>query len=111
MANLLTPNVLRAIYESESQPVSGIPSPVLQILAVKKINSTAPTSTERWRVVLSDGVSFIQSMLATQLNPMVASGEIIKGRLLRLGQYTMNKMKERKYLCLILRSRVDMAEF
>ena len=96
MANLLTPNVLRAIYNSESQPVAGIPTPVLQVLAVKKINSTSPNSTERWRVVLSDGSHFIQSMLATQLNPMIANNEIIKGGLLRLVSYTMNKMKDKK---------------
>lgn len=97
MANLLTPNVLRAIYDSDSQPVPGIPPPVLQVLAVKKINSTTPNSTERWRVVLSDGVVFVQSMLATQLNPMVTNNEIVKGVLIKLGQYTMNKMKDKKY--------------
>ena len=96
MANHLTPNVLRAIYESDSQPVSGVPSPVLQVLAVKKINSTTPNSAERWRVVLSDGTFFIQSMLATQLNPMITNNEIVKGCLIKLGQYTMNKMKDKK---------------
>jgi len=97
MSHLLTPNVLRAIYESEIQPVPGIPTPVLQVLAVKRINSTTPNSAERWRVVLSDGVNFIQSMLATQLNPMVQNNEIVKGGLIKLGQYTMNKMKEKRY--------------
>jgi len=97
MSHLLTPNVLRAINESESQPVPGIPPPVLQVLAVKRINSTTPNSTERWRVVLSDGVNFIKSMLATQLNPMVQNNEIVKGGLIKLGQYTMNKMKEKRY--------------
>jgi replication factor A1 len=96
MANLLTPNVLRAIYNSESQPVDDIPSPVLQVLAVKKINSTTGASAERWRVVLSDGTAFIQSMLATQLNNLVNNNEIVKGGLIQLGQYTMNKMKEKK---------------
>ena|SRR5436190_4685124 len=97
MANLLTPNVLREIYNSESQPVTGIPNPILQVLAVKKINSTSPNSAERWRVVLSDGACFIQSMLATQLNPMVTNNEIVKGGLIKLGQYTINKMKDKKY--------------
>ena len=97
MADLLTPNVLRTIYDSESQPVPNIPQPVLQILAVKKINATTPNSTERWRIVLSDGVFFIQSMLATQLNPLVNNNEILKGGLIKLGQYTMNKMKDKRY--------------
>jgi replication factor A1 len=97
MADLLTPNVLRTIYDSESQPVPNIPQPVLQILAVKKINATTPNSQERWRIVLSDGVFFIQSMLATQLNPLVNNNEILKGGLIKLGQYTMNKMKDKRY--------------
>jgi hypothetical protein len=37
-------------------------------------------------------------MLATQLNPMVANNEIVKGGLIKLGQYTMNKMKDKKYV-------------
>jgi replication factor A1 len=97
MADLLTPNVLRAIYDSESQPVPGLPQPVLQILAIKKINSTTPNSAERWRLVLSDGTFFVQSMLATQLNHLVNNNEIVKGCLIKLGQYTMNKMKEKRY--------------
>jgi len=100
MANLLTPNVLRAIYDGEGQPLPDTPSPVLQVLAIKKINPTNPNqqnpAPERWRVVLSDGTHFIQSMLATQLNPMIANNEIVKGGLIRLVQYTMNKMKDKK---------------
>jgi replication factor A1 len=98
MADLLTPGVIRAIHDSEVQPVPGYENPILQVLAVKKINSTAPTGTERWRVVLSDGNHFIQSMLATQLNPLVQSNEIQKGVFIRLLQYTMNKMKDKR-LC------------
>jgi len=96
MANLLTPNVLRDIYKSETQPVPNLPLPVLQVLAVKKINSTTGNAQERWRVVLSDGSVFIQSMLATQLNPMVSNNEIVKGGLIKLLSYTMNKMKDKK---------------
>jgi replication factor A1 len=97
MADLLSPGVIRVIHDSESQPVPGYENPVLQVLAVKKINSTAPNATERWRVVLSDGNHFIQSMLATQLNIMVQNNAIQKGVFIRLLQYTMNKMKDKRY--------------
>ena len=100
MADLLTPGVIRAIYESEILPVPDHENPVLQVLAVKKINSTTPNATERWRVVLSDGNHFIQSMLATQLNPMIQNNEITKGVFIRLTHYTMNKMKDKRYFCL-----------
>ena len=96
MANLITPNVLREIYVSETQPVPGMALPVLQVLAVKKITSSIGNAVERWRVVLSDGTVFIQSMLATQLNHMVSNNEILKGGLIKLTSYTMNKMKDKK---------------
>ena len=96
MANLITPNVLRDIYVSETQPVPGMALPVLQVLAVKKITSSIGNAVERWRVVLSDGTVFIQSMLATQLNHMVSNNEIVKGGLIKLTSYTMNKMKDKK---------------
>lgn len=96
MANLITPNVLREIYVSETQPVPGMALPVLQVLAVKKITSSIGNAVERWRVVLSDGTVFIQSMLATQLNHMVSNNEIVKGGLIKLTSYTMNKMKDKK---------------
>jgi len=101
MADLLTPNILRAIFENEGQPVANTPNPVVQILAVKQIKSTAPGALERWRVVLNDGNYYAQAMLATQLNAMVTNNEIQKGGFLRLGQYTMNKLKDKRYGTLV----------
>jgi|SRR5271156_631586 len=101
MAHLVTPNVLRAIYDSDGHPVPGIAQqPVLQVLAIRSITSQPPqpNQTERWRVVFSDGTFFIQSMLATQLNPLITNNEIVKGGLVRVLQYTMNKMKDKKYI-------------
>ena len=95
MASRLTPNVLRPIYDSET-PLEGIPNPVLQVLAIRKLNSASASSTERWRLVLSDGSHFVQSMLGTQLNTLILTNQIVKGGLIRLLSYTMNKMKDKK---------------
>ena len=99
MAHLLTPGSVRALHDADTAPVPGFEQPTLQVLATKPINSTqnAASTVERWRVVLSDGAHFIQAMLATQLNPLVHSGEISKGKLMRVNSYSMSKMKEKKY--------------
>jgi len=41
-------------------------------------------------------------MLATQLNPLITNNEIVKGGLVRILQYTMNKMKDKKYVSYFL---------
>jgi replication factor A1 len=100
MAHLLTPSCVRAIYDADTAPVPGFEQPTLQVLATKPINNNqnaAANATERWRVVLSDGTNFIQAMLATQLNPLVHSGEMSKGKLVKVHGYSMSRMKEKKY--------------
>jgi len=98
MANLLVPGIVRTLHEIDVTPIPGHESPILQVLAVKKLAATSAAApmSERWRLVLSDGEYFIQSMLATQLNHMVANNEIQKGVLVKLLQYTTNRMKEKK---------------
>jgi replication factor A1 len=99
MAHLLTQSCLRAIHDADTAPVPGFEQPTLQVLATKPINNNpnAANATERWRVVLSDGTNFIQAMLATQLNSLVHSGEMGKGKLIKVSGYSMSKMKDKKY--------------
>jgi len=47
-------------------------------------------------VILSDGSYFIQSMLATQLNSFVESGELDKLVLIKLTNYVTNSVQNRK---------------
>jgi replication factor A1 len=98
MAHLLSHNILRDIFDNEGQLPAGAPQPVLQALAVKKLTSAAPASPDRWRVVVSDGVHYANSMLATQLNSLVTDEEIQKGGFLRLETFTLNKMKEKRFV-------------
>lgn len=63
-----------------------VPKPVLQILAIKKINST--TDSERYRILISDGKYFNSfAMLATQLNEMLQNGELAEFTIVQLGKY------------------------
>lgn len=51
----------------------------------------------RYRIVFSDTENFIQSMLATQANHLVVSGELEKGCFVRLNAYQANQVREKKY--------------
>lgn len=70
--------------------------PVLQIRDLRPV-STAQNSTERYRMLLSDGTHTQQAMLATQLNPMVKSGSLQTGSIVRLNEYICNQIQGRRY--------------
>ncbi|XP_016925019.4 replication protein A 70 kDa DNA-binding subunit [Drosophila suzukii] len=63
-----------------------VDGPVLQILAIKKINSTA--DAERYRILISDGKYFNSyAMLASQLNVMQHNGELEEFTIVQLDKY------------------------
>lgn len=60
--------------------------PTLQFLSIKKVvaggnpptTNNSNTTTDRYRIIISDGVHFLQAMLATQLNYLVEEDRIGK---------------------------------
>lgn len=59
--------------------------PVLQVLDVRLVNNKSSTSnSERYRLVLSDGVQSQQGMLAIQLNDLVRSQRLQRGSIVQL---------------------------
>jgi replication factor A1 len=72
--------------------------PVLQMLSIKKVasDSTTTAQTDRYRVILSDGVHFVQSMLATQLNGLVEKDLIGRNALIRLDRFTVNFVQKKR---------------
>eukprot|EP00099_Drosophila_melanogaster_P015436 NP_524274.1 replication protein A 70 [Drosophila melanogaster] len=63
-----------------------VDAPVLQILAIKKINSAA--DSERYRILISDGKYFNSyAMLASQLNVMQHNGELEEFTIVQLDKY------------------------
>ncbi|KAH8232446.1 hypothetical protein KR032_006970, partial [Drosophila birchii] len=63
-----------------------VQKPVLQILAIKKINST--TDSERYRLLISDGKYFNSyAMLASQLNEMQHKGQLDEFTIVQLDKY------------------------
>ena len=87
----------RAIFHDNDQAKARFPVPVMQCLQLKKMDNTAQ-GADRWRVVLSDGNHYVQSMLAAQANHVVHDGKLVRGCLVRLKQYTPNNLKGKKYV-------------
>lgn len=63
---------------------------------LKKMSASGTSTSDRWRLVLSDGRHFSQSMLATQQNEMIESGELQEGCLIRLMDYIVNVVHNKK---------------
>lgn len=70
------------------------PVPVLQCLQIKQMAPSA--GGDRYRLVISDGQHYVQTMLATKANHVVHDGKLVRGCLVRVKQYTPNNLKGKK---------------
>jgi len=73
----------------------------VQFLSIKKVGnvnndpSKAP-GPDRYRIIMSDGIHYMQAMLATQLNGMVQDNTITKGTVALLEKLTCNYVQEKR---------------
>lgn len=77
--------------------VSGEPSvhePIVQCLSVKKVGGNGGNG-DRYRAIVSDGITFQQAMFATQLNPLADDGSVTRYTLIKLLEYSVNLVKDR----------------
>ncbi|KAI5285332.1 Replication factor A protein 1, partial [Ascosphaera aggregata] len=88
----ITKGALNAMWDNGGRKAEG---PIVQVLQVKQLAS-APGSDIKFRVVFSDTINFIQSMLVTGLNHLVASEKLRVGCFVKLKQYTAKTLKGRK---------------
>ncbi|XP_008784586.2 replication protein A 70 kDa DNA-binding subunit A-like [Phoenix dactylifera] len=97
MASLdLTRGAIAAISEGGAEGMK----PVLQVSDVRLVNTTQST-TERYRMMLSDGVHTQQAMLATQMNPIVKNGTLQKGSFVQLNEFICNTIQGRRIIIVI----------
>lgn len=77
--------------------------PLVQCISLKKIGNPddAPNPNDRYRVIISDGVHFTQSMLATQLNHLILNKEITRHTILRLNKVVCNQLVDKRILILL----------
>ncbi|KAG2615930.1 hypothetical protein PVAP13_3NG060209 [Panicum virgatum] len=72
---------------------------VLQVLDVRAVvhkSNDNPGGSNRYRMLLSDGVYSLQSMLATAENHHIRDGYIQKGSIIHLQEYTCSTIKTRR---------------
>lgn len=91
MAHELSAGAIRQIRLSGDASVQ---EPTLQCLSVKKVGGSGG-NTDRYRAIVSDGMTFQQAMFATQLNPLADSGEVTRYTLIKLLEYSVNLVKDR----------------
>lgn len=67
----------------------------MQCLQIKQMAPTAQ-SNDRYRLVLSDGQHYVQSMLSTQANHVIHDDKLKGGTIVRIKQYTPSNLKGKK---------------
>ncbi|KAF8911056.1 hypothetical protein CPB84DRAFT_1763251 [Gymnopilus junonius] len=81
----------------------------LQFLSIKRVgntpNPTGATPPDRYRIIMSDGVHYMQAMLATQLNSLVQDNIIGKNTIALIDKLTCNYVQEKR-LIIVLGLRV-----
>jgi replication factor A1 len=71
----------------------------LQFLSIKKVNppNSASNAPDRFRIIMSDGIHFVQAMLATQLNSLVQEQQITKNSIAVIEKLTCNYVQEKRW--------------
>ena len=69
--------------------------PVVQCVQIKPMAQPSG-GAERWRVVFSDSRNYVQTMLATGLNPVINEGQLKRGYMVKLLGYQANNVKQKK---------------
>ncbi|EDO36119.1 predicted protein [Nematostella vectensis] len=104
MTITLSEGAIQEILNTPSDQPDRLPEqPVFQILGLKKIQPKQGDASDRYRLVLSDGVLIHTSaMLATQLNDKVTDGEIEVKAVVRLDKYICNIIQETRKVLILL---------
>ena len=80
--------------------------PTVQVIDIRKI---AGSGTDRYRVIISDGRFYAQSMLTTQLNSLVEEDKLRKNAIVKLNEYICNNVQARK-IVIILKMEIVVPE-
>ncbi|CAH0477764.1 unnamed protein product [Peronospora belbahrii] len=94
----LTPNAVSMLYNNQTP--DGF-EPWLQIIDTKKIKPASGAGGDRYRIVLSDGTSYISGMLATQLAPMMENESLKTNYVLQLKDFLRNEVQGRRILIVL----------
>jgi replication factor A1 len=77
----------------------------VQVLEVKRLSANSAAGSapaaERFRLSISDGIHFMQAMVATQLNPRVSNEEIKKDTVIQLEDCICNLIQGRRIVIIL----------
>ena len=96
MVAILSKNSIITIHNDPNFSTNAtLQQPILQILNVKKV-----PNQERYRLLVSDGVHYMNAMAAATLNALfeTAAGGIEKESIVRLKQFSLSEVNARKIL-------------
>ncbi|XP_027082062.2 replication protein A 70 kDa DNA-binding subunit A-like [Coffea arabica] len=97
----LTEGAIAMLSDRDAQQNPDL-KPVLQVMDVRLVNTqNHQNATERYRLVLSDGVNTQQGMLATQQNVLVNSKRLQNGSIIQLTQFVCNVIQNRMIIIII----------
>lgn len=68
-----------------------------QILSVKSVAGGVGNQPARYRFILSDGVGFMQAMLATQMNHLIDKDEVQKHTVVEVTRLSANMVQGKRY--------------
>ncbi|KAM3399754.1 hypothetical protein ACQJBY_004908 [Aegilops geniculata] len=97
----LTAGAVREIWELPDGP--GTIQPVLQVADLRAVTTKNPVGhqSERYRMLLSDGVHSQQSMLSTNHNHLVKTGALRQGSIVHLQDITCNTIQNRRIIIVV----------
>ncbi|XP_074571966.1 replication protein A 70 kDa DNA-binding subunit A-like [Curcuma longa] len=93
----LTRGAIAAVSEGRAEEGA---KPVVQVWDLRLVN-TQQNTTERYRMLLSDGAHIQQAMLATQMNGLVKSGTLQKYSIVQLNEFICNVIQNRTIIIVI----------
>ncbi|WFD35331.1 Replication factor A protein 1 [Malassezia cuniculi] len=97
----LSSGAIERMMQIEKSKLSG--DATCQVLSIKKLEAKSqnPTVNDRYRLVLSDGVHYIQAMLSTHLKPLVEEGQLERNSIIYIVQFTKNMVQDRGIIILL----------
>jgi replication factor A1 len=69
---------------------------VMQLLSFKRIEGKEPGGSVRYRLVLSDGVQYVQGVLTQELNHLVDTQQLRRDCVVSIRGYSMSEVLSRK---------------
>ncbi|OCH92109.1 replication factor-a protein [Obba rivulosa] len=103
MSHQLTAGICKRLFEAD-EPDDNLLElrPTVQFLSYKKVaTGGAGSNVDRYRIIVSDGEHFLQSMLSTQLNYLIEENHIAKHTIAIIDKFTCNMVQGKRLLIVL----------